>query len=85
MAKGKAEDQTTEDQKTEVRDQPEVVAVPSAGSGTEVTVVAVERVFRRAENRYVEPGEEVALEPETAALLVELGVVVAASTGSAEG
>lgn len=77
MAKGKTTDE----------EQASTSSADVKGSADDglVTVVAVERVFRRAENRYVEPGEEVALEPELAALLVELGVVVAASTGSADG
>ena len=62
MAKAKAEDQISED------------GGPPEADGL-VTVVAVERVHRRAENRTYEPGETVVLEAETAALLVGLGVV----------
>ena len=82
MAKGKTTEADVD--RVDVEATPHPGPLPD-GEGTAepeglVTVVAVERVFRRAENRYVEPGEEVALEPETAALLVELGVAVAAGT-----
>lgn len=40
-----------------------------------VTVVAVKRLFRVVENRYVEAGQEVAVEPATATKLLGMGLV----------
>ncbi len=64
--------------RTEDRSDP-IAAEMEPGTGaldaTDVVMIeALSWLFRASENRYVEPGEKVALEPETAAMLVELGV-----------
>lgn len=83
MAKGKPAEETEEvgGQVAEVGGQPEPEPKPKL-----VTVVAVERLFVAAENRYVEPGETVALPELTVLVLVEVGAaaLVAATDGPEE-
>lgn len=81
MAKGKTVDEQVEDL-APVETFPHPSPLPK-GEGEEVTVVAVERLFRVVEHRYVEPGEMVALDGPTAALLMAQGCVVAVDANGA--